>query len=36
MWDWDVVTVLLAPSFAAMLIIGMAVGVAIDEYRHRH
>jgi hypothetical protein len=36
MWNWDIVTVLLAPAFAAMLMLGMAIGVAWDEYKHRH
>ncbi len=36
MWDWDIVAVLVLPVILATLMLGIAVGVAWIEYRHRH
>lgn len=36
MWDWDIVTVLIAPAIAAAACLTMGAVVLVSEYRHRH
>jgi hypothetical protein len=36
MWHWDILTVLVLPVLLCTCLLGVGIGVAADEYHHRH